>query len=202
MAEIKLAAEPRTEFGKGAARRIRRDNKIPAVLYGHGTDPVHVTLPGHESMLALRQTNVVRMLAYSGIAHAGFMLAPFVVAGSNPFRSMQSIVVYLVIYAAMNLGAFACIIAMARQTRSAELKDLAGVVRSMPGLAWCMVLFLASLIGMPHAPVRSEMSGADVRPEPIGGSRPFLPAVAPLDEPRRAPRRVRRPACAVAERSR
>ncbi|HMV75126.1 MAG TPA: NADH-quinone oxidoreductase subunit N, partial [Microthrixaceae bacterium] len=101
------------------------------------------------NLAALRQTNVVRMLAYSGIAHAGFMLAPFVVAGSNPFRSMQSIVVYLVIYAAMNLGAFACVIAMARQTRSAELKDLAGVVRSMPGLAWCMVLFLASLIGMP-----------------------------------------------------
>ena len=101
------------------------------------------------NLAALRQTNVVRMLAYSGIAHAGFMLAPFVVAGSNPFRSMQSIVVYLVIYAAMNLGAFACIIAMARQTRSAELKDLAGIVRSMPGLAWCMVLFLASLIGMP-----------------------------------------------------
>ncbi|WP_036965116.1 50S ribosomal protein L25/general stress protein Ctc [Promicromonospora kroppenstedtii] len=66
MAEIKLAAEPRTEFGKGAARRIRRDNKIPAVLYGHGTDPVHVTLPGHESMLALRQTNVLLNIEVDG----------------------------------------------------------------------------------------------------------------------------------------
>lgn len=66
MAEIKLAAEPRTEFGKGAARRIRRDNKIPAVLYGHGTDPVHVTLPGHESMLALRQTNVLLSIQLDG----------------------------------------------------------------------------------------------------------------------------------------
>ncbi|MFJ3405720.1 50S ribosomal protein L25/general stress protein Ctc [Promicromonospora sp. NPDC090134] len=66
MAEIKLAAEPRTEFGKGAARRIRRDNKIPAVLYGHGTDPVHVTLPGHESMLALRQTNVLLSIELDG----------------------------------------------------------------------------------------------------------------------------------------
>jgi large subunit ribosomal protein L25 len=66
MAEIKLAAEPRTEFGKGAARRIRRDNKIPAVLYGHGGDPVHVTLPGHESMLALRQTNVLLNIDVDG----------------------------------------------------------------------------------------------------------------------------------------
>ncbi|MFD7022347.1 50S ribosomal protein L25/general stress protein Ctc [Promicromonospora sukumoe] len=66
MAEIKLAAESRTEFGKGAARRIRRDNKIPAVLYGHGTDPVHVTLPGHESMLALRQTNVLLSIELDG----------------------------------------------------------------------------------------------------------------------------------------
>jgi large subunit ribosomal protein L25 len=54
VSEIKIQAEPRTEFGKGAARRIRRSNKVPAVLYGHGTDPVHITLPGHELMLALK----------------------------------------------------------------------------------------------------------------------------------------------------
>jgi large subunit ribosomal protein L25 len=54
VSEIKIQAEPRTEFGKGAARRIRRANRVPAVLYGHGTDPVHVTLPGHELMLALK----------------------------------------------------------------------------------------------------------------------------------------------------
>jgi large subunit ribosomal protein L25 len=54
VSEIKIQAEPRTEFGKGAARRIRRSNKVPAVLYGHGTDPVHVTLPGHDLMLALK----------------------------------------------------------------------------------------------------------------------------------------------------
>lgn len=63
MAEIKLDAEARTEFGKGAARRIRRDNKIPAVLYGHGTDPVHITLPGHATLLALRQANALLDLA-------------------------------------------------------------------------------------------------------------------------------------------
>jgi len=52
--EVKIQAESRNEFGKGAARRIRRDAKVPAVLYGHGTDPVHITLPGHELMLALK----------------------------------------------------------------------------------------------------------------------------------------------------
>ncbi len=101
------------------------------------------------NLVALRQTNVVRMLAYSGIAQAGFMLAPFVVAGSDPYMAMQSVVIYMVIYAAMNLGAFAVIIAIARKTRSAELKDLAGIVHTMPGMAWCMVLFIASLVGIP-----------------------------------------------------
>src|SRR3712207_4035971 len=54
MASEKITAETRTEFGKGAARRIRRADKIPAVLYGHGNDPVHVTLPGHATMMALK----------------------------------------------------------------------------------------------------------------------------------------------------
>jgi large subunit ribosomal protein L25 len=59
VAEIKIAAEARTEFGKGAARRIRRDNKVPAVLYGHGSDPIHLTLPGHQLMLALKNSNAL-----------------------------------------------------------------------------------------------------------------------------------------------
>jgi large subunit ribosomal protein L25 len=50
----KITAETRSEFGKGAARRIRRENKVPAVIYGHGNDPVHVTLPGHSTMMALK----------------------------------------------------------------------------------------------------------------------------------------------------
>jgi len=54
VSEIKIQAEPRTEFGKGAARRIRRSHRVPAVLYGHGTDPKHVTLPGHDLMKALK----------------------------------------------------------------------------------------------------------------------------------------------------
>lgn len=66
MSEVKLAAETRSEFGKGAARRIRRENKVPGVLYGHGTDPVHVTLPGHELLLALRTPNVLISLDVDG----------------------------------------------------------------------------------------------------------------------------------------
>ena len=50
----KIQAESRTEFGKGAARRIRRANKVPAVIYGHGNEPIHVTLPGHDAMMALK----------------------------------------------------------------------------------------------------------------------------------------------------
>ena len=63
MSETKLQAEPRTEFGKGAARRIRREHKVPAVLYGHGTDPVHVTLPGHDTMLALKHGGANALLS-------------------------------------------------------------------------------------------------------------------------------------------
>ncbi|MFF9816407.1 50S ribosomal protein L25/general stress protein Ctc [Streptomyces sp. NPDC014006] len=66
MSEVKLAAESRTEFGKGAARRIRRDNKVPGVLYGHGSDPLHLTLPGHELLLALRTPNVLIALDIDG----------------------------------------------------------------------------------------------------------------------------------------
>ena len=63
MSESRLQAESRTEFGKGAARRIRREHKVPAVLYGHGTDPIHVTLPGHDTMMALKHGGVNALLS-------------------------------------------------------------------------------------------------------------------------------------------
>ncbi|MEU6538246.1 50S ribosomal protein L25/general stress protein Ctc [Streptomyces sp. NPDC047000] len=66
MSEVKLSAETRTEFGKGAARRIRRDHKVPGVLYGHGSDPLHLTLPGHDLLLALRTPNVLISLDIDG----------------------------------------------------------------------------------------------------------------------------------------
>lgn len=69
MTELKLAATTRTEFGKGAARRIRRAHQIPAVLYGHGADPLHIALPGHETMLALKHSNALLTIDLDGKAH-------------------------------------------------------------------------------------------------------------------------------------
>ncbi|MCG7526803.1 50S ribosomal protein L25/general stress protein Ctc [Streptomyces sp. OfavH-34-F] len=66
MAEIKMSAQIRTEFGKGAARRARRAHQVPAVVYGHGAEPVHITLPGHEMLLALRTANVLIGLELDG----------------------------------------------------------------------------------------------------------------------------------------
>ncbi len=66
MAENHISAVSRTEFGKGAARRSRRAGLIPAVLYGHGTDPVHVALPEHEVGLALRVANAVLEISIDG----------------------------------------------------------------------------------------------------------------------------------------
>jgi large subunit ribosomal protein L25 len=67
--EVRIAAQPRTEFGKGAARRTRRAGLVPAVLYGHGADTRHVVLPGHELMLALKTPNVlIRLDGLTGVS--------------------------------------------------------------------------------------------------------------------------------------
>jgi len=63
MSSEKIVAEKRTEFGKGAARRIRREHKIPAVIYGHGNETAHVTLPGHQTMMALKHGGSNALLA-------------------------------------------------------------------------------------------------------------------------------------------
>jgi large subunit ribosomal protein L25 len=68
VAEVRLTAEPRTEFGKGGARRTRRAGKIPAVIYGHGADPRHVSLPAREFANAIRHSgaNVLLTLELEG----------------------------------------------------------------------------------------------------------------------------------------
>lgn len=66
MSEVKIKAEARTEFGKGPARRIRREQKVPAVLYGHGIDPLHLILPGHALMLALKNANALLSIELDG----------------------------------------------------------------------------------------------------------------------------------------
>jgi NADH-quinone oxidoreductase subunit N len=104
------------------------------------------------NLVAIRQTNIVRMLAYSSIAQGGFILVPFAVAnqGRQPIdAAFSATVVYLLIYAAMNLGAFAVVIAVARKTRSGEIASYAGLFNYAPGLALTMTAFLFSLAGIP-----------------------------------------------------
>lgn len=59
MPEVRIDAEPRTEFGKGPSRRIRQSGRVPAVLYGHHAEPEHLILPGHEVLMAMRTANVL-----------------------------------------------------------------------------------------------------------------------------------------------
>jgi NADH-quinone oxidoreductase subunit N len=101
------------------------------------------------NLIALRQTNIVRLLAYSGIAQAGFMLAPFAVVGSNADDALTAVVSYLLIYAAMNLTAFAVVIAVSRKTHSGEISSFGGLFGYAPGLAVAMTVSLAALAGIP-----------------------------------------------------
>lgn len=104
------------------------------------------------NLVALRQTNVVRLLAYSSIAQAGYILVPFAVAGDNlgsRHSAFTASIVYLMIYAAMNLGAFAVVIAVARKTRSGELSSYGGLFEYAPGLTVVMTMFVFALAGIP-----------------------------------------------------
>jgi large subunit ribosomal protein L25 len=83
--EVRIVAEPRTEFGKGAARRTRRAGRVPAVLYGHGTDTRHVTLPGHELLMALKTPNV--LINVDGLKGGGQLALPKAVQ-RDPIRGL------------------------------------------------------------------------------------------------------------------
>src|ERR671922_1466032 len=104
------------------------------------------------NLVALQQRQVVRLLAYSSIAQAGYMLLPFALVGlgADPL-AFESAVLYILIYAVMNLGAFSVVVALAREAPGALLADFAGLWRSRraPGLAVAMALFLLSLAGIP-----------------------------------------------------
>jgi NADH-quinone oxidoreductase subunit N len=103
------------------------------------------------NLVALRQTNIIRMLAYSSIAQGGFILVPLAVAGDGGAArsSFEAVVIYILIYGAMNLGAFAVAIAVARRTHTAEIDSYAGLGMTSPGLATTMTIFLFSLAGIP-----------------------------------------------------
>ena len=104
------------------------------------------------NVMALRQTNLIRLMAYSGIAQAGFMLAPLAVAGESidiADKSVSAVVTYLAIYASMNLGAFAIILSVSRTTGTGQIESYNGLFKTAPSLAIMMTIFLASLAGVP-----------------------------------------------------
>jgi len=107
------------------------------------------------NLIALQQRQVVRLLAYSSIAQAGYMLLPFALAGlgADPQATNQlafsSAVLYILIYAVMNLGAFAVVIALSSESPRVLITDFAGLGRRAPPLAFAMAMFMISLGGIP-----------------------------------------------------
>jgi NADH-quinone oxidoreductase subunit N len=103
------------------------------------------------NVLALRQTNIVRMLAYSSVSQGGFILMPLAVmaTGDAAESALKSVVIYLLIYAFSNLGAFAVVIAVSRKTHSGEISSFGGLMSYSPMLGGMMTIFLASLTGVP-----------------------------------------------------
>jgi len=108
------------------------------------------------NVLAISQTNLKRMLAYSGIAHTGYLLLAFLIVpdaktdGAAIDEHLKSVVFYLLVYGVMTLGAFG-VIALSRKDGKPmeELSDFAGLAREHPGIALCMAIFMLSLAGMP-----------------------------------------------------
>ena len=104
------------------------------------------------NFVALQQRQVVRLLAYSSIAQAGYMLLPFALVSANPVINQDAFaaaVTYILIYAVMTLGAFAVVIAMAKESRGLLITDFAGLSRRAPVIAVAMTLFMVSLAGIP-----------------------------------------------------
>ena len=103
------------------------------------------------NVMALRQTNIVRMLAFSSISQGGFILMPLAIAGEGDSAgaALRAVVTYLLVYAATYLGVFAVVIAVARKTRSGSISSYGGLFSYAPGLAVIMTVFMASLAGIP-----------------------------------------------------
>jgi NADH-quinone oxidoreductase subunit N len=102
------------------------------------------------NLLALQQRQIVRLLAYSSIAQAGYMLLPFALAGHGVDRQAASAtLLYILFYGVMNLGAFAVVIGAARERPGILISDFAGMARAAPALAVAMTVFMISLAGIP-----------------------------------------------------
>lgn len=108
------------------------------------------------NLAAYGQTNIKRLLAYSTIAHAGYMMMPVAAAvaltGTNPEmaeKAISALAVYVATYVFMNLGAFACVAFLRNAIRSEEIADFAGLIKSAPGITICFCTILLSLVGLP-----------------------------------------------------
>ncbi len=104
------------------------------------------------NLVALRQTNVKRLLAYSSIAQAGYMLIGLVavnLSGNSPFSGLNGVLIYLFAYLFTNLGAFICVIAIENATGAVEIKDYNGLIKRAPFLAALFIIFFLSLAGIP-----------------------------------------------------
>ncbi len=105
------------------------------------------------NLTALKQNNIVRLLGYSSVAHAGFILVPFAMAATYGAEGLENAfhasITYIVVYAFMNLGAFAAVIAAADKTGSGEIDDWAGLNRYVPRVAVLLAIFFLSLAGIP-----------------------------------------------------
>ena len=98
------------------------------------------------NLAAIQQTSVRRLLAYSAIAHAGYMLIGFLALGGDAFGSL---LFYVTTYALTTVGAFGVLGVVEAQAGGDQLKDFAGLARRAPVLAWCLMIFLLSLAGIP-----------------------------------------------------
>jgi NADH-quinone oxidoreductase subunit N len=104
------------------------------------------------NLVALQQTQIVRLLAYSSIAQAGYMLLPFALVSGNADindSAFAAAVTYILIYAVMTLGAFGVVIGVARESAGLLISDFAGLIRRAPVLAIAMTVFMVSLAGIP-----------------------------------------------------
>ncbi len=128
-----------------------------ADVYGPVLGVIAVLTMTIGNLTALQQRNVVRLFAYSSIAHAGYMLVPFALVvpgdvvidggGSLNATAQSAVLFYLLAYSVMNIGAFACVGAVARQLPDRQIRDYAGLGSHSPGLAFGLTLFLLSLSG-------------------------------------------------------
>jgi NADH-quinone oxidoreductase subunit N len=120
------------------------------------------------NVIALAQTNMVRLLAYSSVAQAGYMLVPFAVGSSaDPAvreEAFQAVLVYLLIYAFTNLGAFAVVTLVSQRQPANLIADYAGLARRAPALGVAMTAFLFSLAGIPRPPAGTPSSSSSSRP--------------------------------------